>query len=515
MQLKNQNRWLLAILILILLVSRAALLFEGIIPFAFDHGKDSLAIMKMVATFSPSLIGPWTSIPGLYFGPGWYYLLAPFYLIGGYHPLSAVVAMVLLLAVQVVIAFKYFGKWSALIIVAAPFWFMLSTSAWNPFPMTLISLLLVVLLSEVEKYKCLIPLHAFMIGLTASAGFHFSSAYAIFYPTIVVLFLVLRKIPIPIKSVLASATGFGVPFIPQLIFEIRNNFVQTQAVIGYFQKGEPHEFGLDKITYVLITILSELKHTFLPEMRGFSNWSSTSLQLLLLSSIGVGIWRNRLWNDTVIKRNILLTALFVLLPALGYQFLHFNVWYVYAMAPVMAVVIGSILSRSPKWVQGVWLAGLLVSVITLVLNFHTSNKYELMQSRTFLPIKMKALSVIREKAANRPFASYHYVPDIYDFSYQYLYFYQAFQGQALPTQFAYEPNVVPYVIQKDELLALFPSEVRKPEVLFYITESPVHDEFLDQWWQRQQFGGIIETIELSDEVTLYVATPSGAAAETE
>lgn len=92
---------ILVFLLLSSLAVRVGYLFGGAIPFSFDHGKDSLAVMHLAVTKSPVLIGPWTSIPGLYFGPTWYYLLAPAYLLGNFHPVAGVVMMVLLILIQV------------------------------------------------------------------------------------------------------------------------------------------------------------------------------------------------------------------------------------------------------------------------------------------------------------------------------------------------------------------------------------------------------------------------------
>ena len=61
----RQRHWLI-ILLLFVLATRAVYILSGVIPFSFDHGKDSLAVMHMLTTKSPALIGPWTSIPACF-----------------------------------------------------------------------------------------------------------------------------------------------------------------------------------------------------------------------------------------------------------------------------------------------------------------------------------------------------------------------------------------------------------------------------------------------------------------
>ena len=68
--------------------TRLPLIISGIIPFSFDHGRDSLAVLHFIKTLNPVFLGPWTSIPGLFFGPGWYYLLAPAYFLVQGNPVA-------------------------------------------------------------------------------------------------------------------------------------------------------------------------------------------------------------------------------------------------------------------------------------------------------------------------------------------------------------------------------------------------------------------------------------------
>lgn len=153
---------------------------------------------------------------------------------------------------------------------------------------------------------------------------------------------------------------------------------------------------------------------------------------------------------------------------------------------------------------------LVATPIVSYLFYFGGNRVDLAANRGFLPIKLEAIDEIRTKANGRPFSSYHYVPDIYDFSYQYLYLMQGFQNQKLPTEFSYKPGAPVYITQKSEIIEKLPESVKttnQPEVIFYIVEQPENPDFLDSWWQEQNFGEIISTQKLSPTVTLYEATP--------
>ena len=142
--------WKIGFSILFLAAALRILILSDInMPFAFDHGKDSLATLHMISTWSPKLIGPWTSIPGVFFGPGWYYLIAPGLVLTQGHPIGPVIIMTILVLLQVWLLFRWFG-WAESLIGAVGFiWVSISKSAWNPFPMTAVALLFFIIIRKI------------------------------------------------------------------------------------------------------------------------------------------------------------------------------------------------------------------------------------------------------------------------------------------------------------------------------------------------------------------------------
>jgi hypothetical protein len=106
------------------------------------------------------------------------------------------------------------------------------------------------------------------------------------------------------------------------------------------------------------------------------------------------------------------------------------------------------------------------------------------------------------------------VPDIYDFTYQYLYLWLAKQRHiVLPVEFAYEPHTEQsYFPEKAEIMMKLPDGARQnvaqhPKLIFYIVENPEQTILLDMWWGRQRFSRIVETTQISPEVVVYQAEP--------
>ena len=130
---------MLVFLLLFALATRLPHLFGYNIPFSFDHGRDSLAVLDLIKTGTLKFIGPWTSIQGLFFGPLWYYLLAPLYWLLNGNPLAGPLTMQIIGLITIGLAFKYFGIYEAIIFASAPIFTIISVSAANPFPMVFLA----------------------------------------------------------------------------------------------------------------------------------------------------------------------------------------------------------------------------------------------------------------------------------------------------------------------------------------------------------------------------------------
>lgn len=506
-----KHKWFLLLFILASSI-RAVYIQDNIVPFLFDHGKDSLAILHMIAVPELKFIGPWTSIPGLYFGPAWYYLLAPFYIISGLNPASAAVAMSILVLIQMLLVYKYFNLESAVIIGFSGFWLMISKSAWNPYPMTFLTIIILILLLQQLRLKKINTALFVSLAFVSSLGFHFSSAFAIFYPIIIAVVLLLYKLFPSIKQLFLAFMLFCVPFIPQILFELKNDFPQTNAVIAYFSSGgEGDGVSIEKAQHVITTIIGETRNIIFESRPDFKTqvWSYLFVGFIILSLFFI-IKKKKIGSD--LKNLSVISGIFFLIPILGFLFLHFNLWYVYPLVPVATILIGTGISKTPKFVSAGFIFLYIFASLSRLEYFERIEKPRFLHDSGMYVTKKSVVEYIRVDAGERDFSVYTYQPDIYDFPFQYEFLAQGLQGKTLPLDFAYEPGVPSYVKEKKELLEAIDKKYGQrwrgtPQVIYYVVTDISDSELLQNWWGRQKYGTITGEKAFGDRLVVYTATP--------
>ncbi len=487
----HKNYWLVFLLIYAIAV-RCCYPASGFFIFNFDQGKDLLNTLEMLMRGVPKLVGPWTSIPGLFFGPTWYYLLAGSIILGNFSPVAPVYMMIILGLVQVYLAYRYFGKIAGSTVAAGTLWIFVTVSAWNPFPLTLVSWILLILLQKTRQDRQLTPSRAFLFGLVASFGFHFSSAYAIFYPIIILIAWLSQKLKINWKIILMTAVGFSLPFLPQLAFEVRNNFGQTQAVIRYFQSGEEASDSLNfaKVQTIVSKSWGEIKLAFAPTVSLPDQKLADMINcgFLIMFGLMVIIWLKKIYQKQIKRPNNLLElSVFICLPIIGLIALHFNIWYLLGMMPAVVVLTSQIVATQKRGWQIIWLIGLLATGITL--NLREFVWQDPSRVDVFYRQKMQIWQELKKASGGKTYQVFVYQPDIYDFAWQYIILRDSLVNKtALPVEFAYKTGETAYLPFKEKISERMTKQVGPAELTFYILETPDEDNYYFGEWRGQQEG---------------------------
>ena len=214
-----------------------------ILGFWYDQGRDALVIWDLIHSHKFFLIGPTTGLPGVFRGPWYYYLIAPFYWIGKGDPAypAAFLALTTVLGIYIIfrIAQKRFGNLTAFIftLISSISFYFLRSSRWlsNPTPMFLISALFLLGISKVLEKK---EWGWYLIAGMSGMAMQFGSAAEVFYLPVAVIFALIYKKYFPkLSTIIISAIFFAIPFVPQALFDLRHNWIITKAIINNFSGG--------------------------------------------------------------------------------------------------------------------------------------------------------------------------------------------------------------------------------------------------------------------------------------
>jgi 4-amino-4-deoxy-L-arabinose transferase-like glycosyltransferase len=215
---------------------------SALLPFYYDQGRDAKMAADIIALKNFPAIGPTTGISGLFLGPFWFYLITPGYFFGQGNPVVASYFIAFLESLTIPLIFYLIKTyWRTNTAYLASFiWafshYLIRSSRWfsNPSPLPFFVLLLMIFLIKVFKDKKhnLLPWIALILGLSLQLE---AASAIFFFPTILIFFILnfsqIKKIKLLIwlKSVLA----FLILLLPQLAFEIKNNFLITHNLIGF------------------------------------------------------------------------------------------------------------------------------------------------------------------------------------------------------------------------------------------------------------------------------------------
>jgi len=179
---------------------------DQVLGFYFDQGRDANIIWDFLYKGDLFLIGPTTGIAGIFRGPYYYYLIAPFYWLGNGNPIWPAVFLALTSMLAVLLIY-YLGKkiqdrsTGLFAAILASFSFqVIIASRWlsNPTPMLFLSVALVwMMILVVEGKKWAWVVIALISGMSL---FSFGSAGEVFYFPALLIFAVWQRKNLPNKK---------------------------------------------------------------------------------------------------------------------------------------------------------------------------------------------------------------------------------------------------------------------------------------------------------------------------
>lgn len=456
---------------------------DQILGFYYDQGRDALVIWDLWHNGKFFLIGPTTGIEGIFRGPWYYWLIAPFYLMGSGNPVwpsvflafTTVVAVALIYVLGVMVLGRGTGLLAAFI---ASFSFHFVYGArWlsNPTPMFLVSMLLVLgifLVLEGKKWAWI------LIGLVLGMSMQFGSAAELFYFPAVLVFAIWlasrsgqRKNLPDIKIFLVTVAMLFVTFLPQIIFDLRHDGILRQAIAKFLFEQESFKASFWEVVKIRIPFYFDVfSNKLFLSHRNYDFILGTILLFIIFTRRRI-IFGNH--------KFLALGTLFVS-PLIGMLFFQGNYGNVYdhyftGYYLIFVLIFSYLLGLAAK---DAWGKTLIIVFVFVFLQINLPSVKSYLESDIHKPLSIflgnqkEAVDWVYKNAVGHEFNVDVYVPPVISYSYDYLFL---SRGEAIHRKL---PN-------ENEQSLLY---------TLYEQDTP-HPERLESWLARQRgIGEVQETM---------------------
>lgn len=301
---------------------------EDLMGFYYDQGRDALVIWRLWNNGKLFLVGPVTGLEGIFLGPLYYYMIAPFYLIGAGNPVFVAYFLAFISTLAILIMYilgkemhsKTAGVFAA--ILGSLSYYIVLAGRWvsNPTPILLTSVLLFWALWEIAKDKKNKDLLWMLVAVLVGASIQFESASGVFYIPIVIIFSLVFRSSFPsARTFLISFCIFLLSLMPQILFNFRhenllfNNFYKVIVQERSFRLNFWDVLQI-RLAYFWDVFQSKL---FL----GLSNYSHATTLLSLLSLL--------YFRNSLNKNIFIIFGIFLGVPAFFYILFQGNYGNIY------------------------------------------------------------------------------------------------------------------------------------------------------------------------------------------
>ncbi|OGV91070.1 hypothetical protein A3A66_00465 [Microgenomates group bacterium RIFCSPLOWO2_01_FULL_46_13] len=265
--------------------------------FLGDQGRDAIVAKRMLIDHDLTLIGPVTSVGNMYLGPFYYYFMVPWLALTYPNPVGPAMGVAVSGVATVFLVYlatkKMFDQRAAM---TATILYSFSSVAvhysrfsWNPNLAPFFGLLVIYWLYRAvgrQEYRFW-PYTLLAFGLLIQL--HYTGLLVL---PVIVTFLGFELWRSQKRSQLVGRLVLGmvvliVVSLPLIIFDVRHNFINYQALQDFVNSPQGHLRGVQKVGLVLRE-LEGRSYRILPQLMG--SRYPLSDRLILLGMIGVTVW---------------------------------------------------------------------------------------------------------------------------------------------------------------------------------------------------------------------------------
>ena len=272
--LKNKIEVILLAIILIVAVFVRFYRINELHFFTYDQARDNLIVKRILVDHKWTLLGPQSSMRGVYLPPFYYYTLVPILWLSRLNPVgvdiyTATIGVLTVLLIWFMIR-EFFGKIPSLIIGAlyatSPLVVELSHRAWNPNTQPFFILLTIFFLARLFKTRkeIYLVLTSLVFGYAVNLHYGALCLAPLWFFAFIWSWLKLKKKKLILLAVFILFL-FGAPLI---LFDLRHQFMLTKNVYTHFFAGErvsfsPQRFFEPMIVSIFQLFVALLSGTFL------------------------------------------------------------------------------------------------------------------------------------------------------------------------------------------------------------------------------------------------------------
>ena len=410
----------------------------GDFPFWHDPGRDLLLGLDNLK--KPTLIGPPSGIPGIFYGPYWVWIISFAQLIS-WDP-RIVLLIISTLPFFLIVPFlffkysKFFPKTIVFIMLfLLIFNFSYYTQIWSPNLAPMLYLLLVyitVYKSFGNKTKDYLRL--FLIGFISAQIINFHVSYgigiliSIFVYFIYIYFFEHKKhFENERKSFknffykfLLLSTGSALNFVPYLAFEVRHGFMQIKSLIYTFQKALFFNSSVVSQQGLTASAIVGKSIEKIGISLGFGKGALIAAILIFLVFI-LSRFKKADKNLSLNQQKLFLLLMFNLFITLFIYLLSKNpVWdYHFLTVEIIILFFIGFIAYKFKIIEKlllIWVVLLILIKITFNINEFTKVDY-----KDNFRIEKKIVNLIFNDAGNKSFSYSAYNPAIYTYEYDYIF----------------------------------------------------------------------------------------------
>ncbi len=466
--MKKITFWILALILLFVYIYfRTNPILNETVPYTYDQGRDFLKVQEIVKDKNLTFIGPTTGIIGIYHGAWWYYLLTiPYFVFKGWP--MGFYWFIFFIALIFNLIFFYFLKkeynefislfFLAIIAVSSYFVSLSISVSNNVIVPNLLIILIMLTYYYLKKEKIKYINFYFAIPVILGLILEFEVAFGLFlipiYLIIIFIFTKNKKNFINLKNIFYVLSSFIIASLPRILFEVKNNFMQTKTFINFLIQPKLHNPRPFQI--IFFERINGFWHYF---KSIFYDYNQTiALFFLILIILGILIFKkNKTINFKIINFNLAVIFLLFFFSLIYKDNFWFN--YFEGIQYLMLFIMVNIIylfnkNKNLKFFSYILIVFFITFSILSFIKDITSIKKNYFTG--FKPINY-SIDYIFQSSKNQNICLKIYTPPVIPYTYDYLISYYTKKNNYLINKENYVNNQCWYIIEED------PYQFRKNE----------------------------------------------------